>query len=302
LFGNDSVAKLSPVTVLEVIQRSTQFLAQKGVDSPRLQVELLLAHLLRLPRLQLYLNFQRELDETELSRLREFVKRRGQREPLQHIVGTTSFVGLEIKCSRAALIPRPETEQLAERGWKYLQSLEGGSPAVLDVGTGSGCIAIAIASKVPAARVTALDISPDALALAHTNAAALSVSERIDFIQGDALTFSASRAFDLVVSNPPYIPSAEITELEPEVKEFDPMLALDGGPDGLSLFRRLAAESGKWLKPGGIFMAEFSDGQEVSLRTLFESENWIVEDIAADYSGRPRILTARLKPSSQQPD
>lgn len=288
--------KLGPVTVLEVIQRSTQFLTQKGVDSPRLQVELLLAHVLRLPRLQLYLNFQRELTEPEVGQLRDFVKRRGQREPLQHITGSTSFVGLEIKCSKAALIPRPETEVLAERGWKFLQAVGDGQAVALDVGTGTGCIAIALATKAPTAQVIAADISPDALELARQNAAAHTVEGRIEFRAGDAFeTVPETATFDLVISNPPYIPSSEISALQPEVKDFDPMLALDGGEDGLVMFRRLALRAREWLKPGGRFMAEFSDGQEKELRTLFEGENWIVDEIVADYSGRPRILVASLK-------
>ena len=158
------------MTVLEAIQRSTEFLARKGVDSPRLQTELLLAHLLKLPRMQLYLAFERALTPAEVDALRELIKRRGQREPLQHIVGSTSFCGLEIAVNRHVLVPRPETELLAERGWAFLHQLStlNSQPATaLDFGTGSGCLAIALACKCPGAEICALDISPEALALAR---------------------------------------------------------------------------------------------------------------------------------------
>src|SRR5881394_3487449 len=149
------------MTVLEAIKRSTGFLAKKGVDSPRLQTELLLAHLLKLPRMQLYLNFQRVLSEAEVSSFRELITRRGQREPLQHIVGSTSFCGLEITVNRHVLVPRPETELLAEAGWTFLSTLNSQPLTALDFGTGSGCIAIALAAKATTARIFALDVSTE---------------------------------------------------------------------------------------------------------------------------------------------
>jgi release factor glutamine methyltransferase len=161
------------VTVLEVIQRSTEFLKNKGVDSPRLQTELLLAHLLAVPRMQLYLNFERKLSQTELDNFRELIKRRGQREPLQHIVGSTSFCGLELAVNQEVLIPRPETELLAERGWTFLNSVntKDSTLTALDLGTGSGCLGIALAVRCSGAQVVATDISAEALELARQNAA-----------------------------------------------------------------------------------------------------------------------------------
>ena len=221
------------MTVLEAIQRSTEFLARKGVDSPRLQTELLLAHLLKQPRMQLYLNFERVLTPAEVEGFRELIKRRGQREPLQHIVGSTSFCGLEIAVNRHVLIPRPETELLAERGWTFLNQLSTLNPqpsTALDFGTGSGCLAIALACKCPAAEVYAIDISPEALALARQNAARHGVAERIRFLQGDGFAaLPEGSRFDLIISNPPYIPSGEIASLQPEVRDYDPRRALDGG-------------------------------------------------------------------------
>jgi release factor glutamine methyltransferase len=294
------------VTVLEAIQKSTEFLGKKSVESPRLQTELLLAHLLKMPRMKLYLNFDRQLSAAETDALRESVQRRGRREPLQHIVGSTSFCGLDIAVGPQALIPRPETELLAELGWQWLvkQAEADGqaSPAALDFGTGTGCIAIALATKCPQARLTALEVSADAMGLAQANAAQHGVSERITFLLGDGFAALAGAAtpapdqpprFDLIISNPPYIASEEIATLEPEVRNFDPRTALDGGADGLDFYRTLAAQAGRWLTPGGKIMLEFGDGQAPAIKTLFEQQNWIVEAVQEDYSQRARILIAR---------
>ena len=281
------------MTVLEAIQKSTEFLAKKGVESPRLQTELLLAHLLKMPRMKLYLNFDRVLTAPETDGLREFIKRRGQREPLQHIVGSTSFCGYEIAVSRHALIPRPETEILAELGWKFLSTRNLQPSTALDFGTGTGCIAIALAAKCPNAKITALDVSPDALALAKQNALQNQVAERIEFLHGDGFAaLTATTLFDLLVSNPPYIASAEIETLDPEVKDFDPRGALDGGADGLDFYRRLAVEAKPFLKVDGKIMLEFGDGQADDIKKILETEKWVVEAMQEDYSQRARILIA----------
>lgn len=282
------------MTVLEAIQKSTEFLGKKKVESPRLNAEQLLAHLLKMPRMKLYLNFDRALTSAETDALRELVKRRGQREPLQHITGSTSFCGFEMTVSRAALVPRPETEMLAELGWQFLITCHASLATALDFGTGTGCIAIALAAKSPQAKITALDISLEALALAKQNAAQNKVAERIEFLQGDGLAALKTGAqFDLIVSNPPYIASAEIVTLDPEVRDFDPRTALDGGADGLDFYRRLAAEAKKFLKPAGKIMLEFGDGQAEAIKSIFENEKWIVEAVQEDYSQRARILIAR---------
>ncbi|HEY5345757.1 MAG TPA: peptide chain release factor N(5)-glutamine methyltransferase [Verrucomicrobiae bacterium] len=283
------------MTVLEAIQKSTEFLAKKSVESPRLQTELLLAHLLKMPRMKLYLNFDRVLLPAEIDSLRELIKRRGQREPLQHIVGSTSFCGYEIAVSRAALIPRPETELLAELGWKFLSTFNLQPSTALDFGTGTGCIAIALAAKCPNAKITALDVSPEALALAKQNAEQNQVAEQIAFLHGDGFAaLTGGMQFDLLISNPPYIASAEIETLDPEVRDFDPRLALDGGADGLDFYRILAAEAKTFLKPDGKIMLEFGDGQADDMEKIFEGEKWIVEAVQEDYSQRARILTAKI--------
>lgn len=302
------------VTVLEAIQKSADFLGKKGVESPRLQTELLLAHLLKLPRMNLYLNFERALTSKETDDFRELIKRRGQREPLQHIVGSTSFCGFEISVNRHALVPRPETEMLAELGWNFLSTINSQPSTVLDFGTGTGCIAIALAAKCPNAKIVALDISADALALAKQNAAKNKIAEQIEFLQGDGFEALARwgerprepkesvhgsspgvspRQFELIVSNPPYIATAEIETLQPEVRDFDPRAALDGGADGLDFYRMFAAQAKSFLKPDGKIMLEFGDGQADAIRKIFENEKWIVEAVKADYSQRARILIAR---------
>ena len=283
------------MTVLEGIQKSAEFLAKKGVEPPRLHAELLLAHLLKMPRMKLYLNFERSLTPGETDALRELVRRRGQREPLQHITGSTSFCGLEIAVNRHVLIPRPETELLAEAAWAFLSTLNPQPSTALDFGTGSGCLAIAVAAKSPGAKIFALDVSAAALALARQNAVANQATSRIEFVESDGFAALPSDSrFDLIVSNPPYIPTAEIETLEPEVRDYDPRSALDGGTDGLDFYRRLAVEAGKFLKPAGKIMLEFGEGQAAAIREIFEKQNWVVEAIRPDYTQRERILIARL--------
>jgi release factor glutamine methyltransferase len=280
------------VTILEIIKRSTDFFAKKGVESPRLQIELLLAHVLQMPRMKLYLNFERVLTEPELEKVRALVKRRGNREPLQHITGSANFHGLEFNVTPHVLVPRPETELLAEKAWLFLQSL-GGSPVALDFGTGTGCLPITLAVKCPAAILHALDISPAALQMARANAERHQVASRLTFHQGDGFAaLPHGLAFELIVSNPPYIASAEIETLDPEVRDFDPRTALDGGTDGLDFYRRLARESAAWLRPGGKLMLEFGDGQGEAIRDLLTAASWRVESLEKDLSGRERVCVA----------
>jgi len=282
------------VTVLEVITKSAEFLAKKGVESPRLQTELLLAHVLQLPRMKLYLNFERKLTEPELDSLRKLVQRRGQREPLQHIIGTTSFCGLEMMVNNHVLVPRPETELLAEAGWQFLSTLNSQPSTALDFGTGSGCIAISLATKCATTRVIALDISAEALAVATENAARNNVAARIEFRHGDGFAvLKEGERFDLIVSNPPYIASAEIETLQPEVRDHDPRGALDGGDDGLDFYRRLAVEAAIFLKAHGKLMLEFGEGQAEAISTILTAQNWTVEVVHPDYTQRLRFLIAR---------
>jgi release factor glutamine methyltransferase len=258
-----------------------------------LQVELLLAHLLRMPRLQLYMSFERALTTTELDALRALVQRRGQREPLQYIVGSTSFCGLEIALNRNVLIPRPETELLAERAWTFLQKAAG-VPSALEIGTGSGCLAIALAHHAPRAKICATDFFGPALELARRNAETNQVSDRVQFCQGDLFGAAPPDArFDLVLSNPPYIPTARLDTLEAEVRDHEPRRALDGGADGQDFYRRMAAEAGAWLRPAGCIMIELDDEGAPATREIFQCEKWRIEGVEKDYRGQERILIAR---------
>jgi release factor glutamine methyltransferase len=284
------------VSILEVIQRSAEFLAKKGVESPRLQVELLLAHVLKMPRMKLYLNFERTLSAPELDALRALVQRRGQREPLQYIVGTVSFCGLDLAVNRAVLIPRPETELLAERAWRFLQALPQSDvpPQALDLCTGSGCLALAIAANVPAALIQASDVSTDALDVARQNIERHGFTERISLLRGDLFSaINRQSKFNLIVSNPPYIAHAEVETLDPEVRDFEPRSALDGGADGLDFVRRIAAEAAAFLEPNGRLMLELEEDAAASAAQVFVDSDWAIENLESDYNAKPRILIAR---------
>ncbi|MEI7730332.1 MAG: peptide chain release factor N(5)-glutamine methyltransferase [Verrucomicrobiota bacterium] len=300
------------MTVLEIIQKSTAFLEKKGVDSPRLQSELLLAQVLGMPRLKLYLTFDKPLAEPVLERMRELLRRRGNREPLQHLLGTVVFCGLELAVDRRALIPRPETELLAEAALEFITTRPSDSaespaqvhPAVsiLDFGTGSGCLAIYLAVKLPLARIMALDISPEALALARQNAARHGVADRIEFYASDGFAqLPRETRFDLIVSNPPYIPTGDLPGLQPEVRDHDPHTALDGGADGLDYYRRLADEAPAHLKSKGGCLVEFGDGQELEIQPIFSAREWVVTAVKKDYTDRPRMLTA-IRPDGKSGD
>jgi release factor glutamine methyltransferase len=281
------------VTVLEVIQRSADFLARKEVESPRLQAELLLAHVLHLPRLKLYLDFERVLSEPDLDRVRALVKRRGAREPLQYLTGSTSFCGREFRLTPAVLIPRPETEQLAERAWTALAEVPTQPASVLDFGTGSGCLAVTLALRCPTAIVHAVEVSPAALEIARANAQLQGVADRLQFHGGDGFAaLPETLRFEMIVANPPYIPTPDLARLPPEVRDHEPHLALDGGPDGLDFSRRLAAQAPSFLAPGACLLLELGDHQAAAAQALFAAAGWRVEPPAPDLSGRMRFLTA----------
>lgn len=285
------------MTVLEAIQRSSEFLGRKDVDSPRLQAELLLAQVLGIARMKLYLNFDRVLSAAETDAYRALIQRRGTREPLQHILGTACFHGIELAVNRDVLVPRPETELLVEQAVQWIQGRAGPVEA-LDFGTGSGCMAIAIATACPTVRVRAIDVSTAALNVARANARRHGVDDRIEFVEARSLMeLPPGCQVDLLVSNPPYIPSGEIAGLQPEVRDYDPRLALDGGSDGLDIYRQLAAEVtggvGGCVRPGGAVMLEFGDAQGPSVRELWSAPGWRVDELIRDYSGRERILIAR---------
>jgi len=270
--------------LLEVLKGASDYLGKQGVESPRLNAEHLLAHVMGVKRLELYLQFDRPLGEKERAPLRELVRNRGTGIPLQHLLGTVEFCGRVFKSDLRALIPRPETEQLVERALTY-----GPLTSILDVATGSGVIPISLALERPGAMVTATDISPDALSLARENASLLG-AERIVFHQTDLMPPGEER-FDLITANLPYVPSGEIAGLSREVRH-DPILALDGGADGLDLVRRLIPLASTHLAPGGHLLLEIGAGQSEAVTALLAGHNY--RDIAAlpDYQGVLRFVEA----------
>ncbi|MEM9445018.1 MAG: peptide chain release factor N(5)-glutamine methyltransferase [Verrucomicrobiota bacterium] len=226
-------------SILEVLNASTDFLAKKGVESPRLQTELIMAHVLEIGRMQLYLEFERVLNEKELAPLREMIKRRGRREPLQHIIEETEFHGLKVKCSPKALVPRPETEYLVELVVKKLG--ENAQGVIYDIGTGSGVIALSLAHELNNAEFVAVDVDDHALRLAEENGAAYP-HLKVSWQKGDLLKGVKDQGALAVVANLPYLTSDEMKHLNPEVQQ-DPYSALHGGEDGLDLVRHLIKQS-----------------------------------------------------------
>jgi len=280
------------LTVLEIIKRSTEFLQKHGVESPRLNAELLVGHALGLKRMQLYLQFERPLAETELAKIRPLVKRRSDREPLQYIVGTTEFSGLTLKVDRRALIPRPETELLIEIAKELCTA---NPPAqVLDLGTGTGAIALALAKHFATATVVALDASAEALALAQENAAAHALGERVKFVRSDWFQALPTGArFELIVSNPPYLSEAETKETSPEVQKYEPWRALSPGPAGTEALLHLLAEAPRWLAPGGWLLLETGIAQHAQLLAAASKAGFSQVESRRDLTGRDRFVLAR---------
>ena len=270
-------------TVLDVIQATTAYFQKCGVEGARLNIEHLLAHVLGKKRMDLYMEFDRGLADRELEPLRGLVKRRAAGEPLQHLLGTAEFHGRSFLCDQRALVPRPETEQLCE-----LILAGGAAQRVLDVGTGSGVIALTLAAAWPEGRVEGVDISPEALALARENAARLGLADRVQFSESDLLA-GVDGTFDLIAANLPYIARAEIPRLAREVQH-DPTAALDGGPDGLDVFRRFIPQAAQHLR--GKLALEIGHDLAAPLRDLLAAHNF--QDIRSqtDYQGRDRFLFA----------
>jgi len=276
------------MTVLEVLQATTAYFNKRNVENPRLNAEHLLAHVLGRKRIELYLEFERKLTETELRPLRELVKRRSEGEPLQHLLGTVEFCGLTLLCDKRALVPRPETEQLVEFVQSAVRDLRS---AILDVGTGSGVIALSLAAKFPEARITAVDISDDALALAQENAARLNLSGRVRF-QKSHLLKGVGEAFDLIVANLPYISTQERHILSREVLH-DPEVALFAGAHGDELVGELIDQAPSRLRPGGMLALEIGLGQSERFLSAMAEKKY--RDICSknDYNGVKRFLFAR---------
>jgi release factor glutamine methyltransferase len=278
------------MTVLEVIQSTTDYFKKRGIESPRLNAEHLLAHVLGRKRLELYLDFERNLAESELAPLRELVKHRGQGEPLQHLLGTVEFCGHTFLCDKRALVPRPETEQLVELLSSKLQA-PSSKFRIVDIGTGSGVIALSLAAKFPEVKIEAVDISDDALALARENAERLGLSEQVQFTK-NSLFENLDERFDVIVANLPYISMQDRHLLSREVRH-DPAVALFGGEHGDEFIRALIEKASSRLRSGGLLALEIGAGQSEALLKLLAQKNYHDIESKSDYSGTPRFLFAR---------
>lgn len=279
------------ISLLEVIQKTTDFLAGKGVESPRLNAELLIGHALGLKRMQLYLQFERVLLEPELEKIRPLVKRRSLREPLQYILGETEWAGLKIKVDRRALIPRPETELLIEL---IIERVTTPPARVLDLGTGTGAIAFALAKRYEQAEITALDASADALALAEENARALALQERVRLVRSNWFSeLPSGGAFELIVSNPPYLTTEETAAAQPEVRVHEPVSALTAADHGLADLKRIVTGSRDRLVPGGLLALETGIAQHSALRGLLEERGFVGIESQQDLTERDRFVFAR---------
>lgn len=279
--------------ILEVINKTVPFFEKQGIENPRLNIELLLAHVLQKRRLDLYLQFERELDEATLARLRELVRRRAEGEPVQYVTGEAPFYGLTFAVNRHVLIPRPETELLVEAVLKRVTNHQ--SPiTVVDVGTGSGCIAVTLAKQLPAAQIVAVDASGEALAVARANARRHGVEKNTRFLQGDLVeALPDNVGADVVVSNPPYIASGDWATLPKEVRDFEPVQALIAGADGLEVIRRLVKTAKRVLSPSGFVALEIGAGQRAAVEQLFGDHGYGAVEVVKDLQGHERVLLAQ---------
>lgn len=306
--GHDN--KMPQMTVLEILNRTKVFFEKKGVPDPLLDAQYIISHGLKMKnRMDLYLNFEKPLTPAELDILRPLVARRGNREPLQHIIGDTSFRGFVIKCDPRALIPRPETESLVDMAKDALKGIE--NPFVVEIGTGTGAISIACAKEIEGAKVLATDISEDALALARENAQANGLSDTLNFAKGDLLDAvtleaikkatgdvfgEASTKIDCLLANLPYIPDGEKGKLQPEVDKFDPALALYGGPDGLDLVRKLLSQTEDKMNTGASILLEIGSEQAEILKNEAANYPWLEFSGAhKDYCDNIRFVSYKAK-------
>ena len=275
----------------QVLQEATRFLESKSIESSRLNAERLLAHVLDLTRMDLYLQFDKPLNQKEREGYKSLLRRRVGREPLQYILGETEFMSLPFKVTPDVLIPRPETELLVEKVAEQFGDSD--SPHILDIGTGSGCIAISLAHRLPNARITGVDVSEAALKMAAQNAGLNRVDERITFQILDILQEESGEKqseFDVIVSNPPYIALAEWEDLQEEVREFEPRISLCDEGDGLGFYRHIASRAPVFLKPKGRIYLEIGYTQSAAVQTIFEEAGFLKKVSYPDLNGIERVL------------
>ena len=284
-------------TITKLLNWVTQFLGDKGIDSPRLSAELLLSHVLGLKRIELYTQYDTVVGRQELHKLRELVRRAGQNEPIAYLVGKTEFYSMELNVTPECMIPRPETELLVQRAIEFLRTRTG-SQLVCDLCTGSGCIAVAIAKNFPNAQIIATDICDAALAVAATNVEKYNLQDKIKLLSGDLFDPIIPQLdvgkFDLIVCNPPYVSSGEYEKLEQNVRDYEPRLALFAGDDGLDIYRRIIDKVDSFLKSDAALIMEIGYAQGQVIKELLERAGIFAEvKIEKDFHDNDRVVTAK---------
>lgn len=283
------------ITVLEAIKLSTEYLDKKGVESPRANAEILLAEILQCKRLELYLSFEKPLNEKELNQYREFIRQRGSRIPLQYITGHVEFFGMEFIVNHNVLIPRPETELLVEK--IILENNKSTEFRILDIGIGSGNISVVLAKHLPKARVTGIDISESAINTAKQNAGLNLITDNLEIIRFDIFNDDLSQLnkYDIIVSNPPYISQEDYNELEPELKFHEPRIALTDGNNGFTFYKKIINSAAQLLYPGGKIYFEVGKDQHTKIFKILLENNFRNVHFLKDYSGIDRIIYGELE-------
>lgn len=288
------IARPTEWTIRALMDWTERHFRQKGIESAKLEAQLLLANALGCRRTELYTRWDEPVAEERRAKFRELIRRRLNGCPVQYLLGEREFFLLSLEVTPAVLIPRPETEVLVTEAIARLKQLV--APHVLDVGTGSGCIALALAHRIRSAHVTAIDVSGEALDVARRNAARHRLTERVRFLLGDLLEPVAGESFDMIVSNPPYIASAEFAELPAHVRDFEPRLALEAGADGFAVYDRLIPAAAQQVRPGGFLILEIGHSQDSGVRERLERAGLEVGPTIRDHEQRPRVAISRRKP------
>jgi release factor glutamine methyltransferase len=287
-------------TITKLLNWVTQYLTDKGIDSPRLSAELLLSYVLELKRIELYTQHSKVVEKQELDKLRELVRRAGQNEPIAYLVGKTEFYSMELNVTPDCMIPRPETELLVQRAIEFLRT-RNGIQYVCDLCTGSGCIAVAIAKNYTNAKIIATDICDAALAVAATNVEKYQLQDKITLLSGDLFDPIIPQLdvgkFDLIVCNPPYVSSSEYEKLDKNVKDYEPRLALFAGDDGLDIYHRIIEKVDSFLKSEAAFILEIGYAQGQAIKELLEQAGTFADiKIEKDFHNNDRIVTAKKAP------
>ncbi|MBQ3855005.1 MAG: peptide chain release factor N(5)-glutamine methyltransferase [Anaerovibrio sp.] len=277
-------------TIGKILKWTEEYFAKAGIDTPRLDGEVLLCHVLQKERIHLYVHFDQPLTPAELAQYKDYIRQRVRHKPVAHIVGHKDFMGLDFKVTEDTLIPRPDTEILVEAVISRLKTGGENMGVIADIGTGTGAICLSLLNYLTSLKAVTVDISDKALAVARENAEKLGLSDRIEFYQGDLLEPIKNRQFTAIVSNPPYIPEGDIGTLAADVKDYEPISALAAGPDGLDCYRRLVAEAGALLAEEGFLAMEIGINQREALEKLAQEHGWGRVEMVKDLAGIDRVV------------